>query len=101
LTKIAPEIFESLPYAEVLKNGGAATVSLAWRQMVRTGEVDPIIEDVGVKSIKIVRPTLEDFKSKGQSQFDRIAEYLKQEGERTGRNKMQCESFFLAMFCVS
>ena len=66
--------------------------------MVRTGEVDPIIEDVGVKSVTIVRPTLEDYKSKGHSQFDRIADYLKQEGEKTGRNKMQCKILIIRCF---
>lgn len=94
LSVVAKDEFSKLPYTDKLENGGAPTISMAWRQMVRNGHEGRIIEDVGVKSTYIVRPSLRDLQYPDKtpsSQYDRIAKILYREGQKSKRNGMKCK----------
>jgi hypothetical protein len=94
LSVVAKNEFSKLPYTNKLKQGGAPTISMAWRQMVRGGHEGRIIEDIGVKSMYMVRPSLRDLQYPDEtpsSQYDRIARILYREGQKSKRNDMMCK----------
>lgn len=90
LDKLYPEAFTSFPYQNKLEKESAQTMTLAWRQMIRNGGTEKYVEDIGIKSSHVFKPTIEDFfgKSNTQSQLSRIAEILHIQGQITGRRDM-------------
>jgi C-terminal processing protease CtpA/Prc len=98
LVELDGKDFESLPYAKLLKETGAAQgMRVGWRQQVRIlKNQGKLIEDTGVISDFIVRPTPYDMlpDARQSSQFETIAEKLSDVGRVDGRETMACKWFY-------
>ena len=79
-----PDHFPAVPLNDQISNL-AQDFSIGWRQLVRID--GSLIEDVGVKSDMIVRPTVSELlEFSSDSQYDRIADALSHFGNKTGQN---------------
>ncbi|KAJ3163515.1 hypothetical protein HDU86_000095 [Geranomyces michiganensis] len=109
LQPAAPTIFKPLPFQDVDANGtvrlGAPDFRVAWRQSLRVNKNKGVlIEDRGVLTDVVVRPTVADFttsNSTGKStQFDKIAAALKKEG-KNGKAGLFFQSPLANQFAVT
>jgi hypothetical protein len=83
--------FTRMPFYRELGSSLAQDARVAWRQTIRVKKNDMVlIEDNGVPTEQIVRPTRLDLipTAEGNSQFDRIADDLKSGGFFSGKSFM-------------
>ncbi|KAI9202896.1 uncharacterized protein BJ171DRAFT_444090 [Polychytrium aggregatum] len=87
--------FKLLPYSDYPNPSYQPNMRVGWRELIRSGpNAGKSVEDDGVASDETpIRPTVKDVLTANvSSQFDRIASYLKGQGEQTGRNKLYFNS---------
>ena len=91
LRKYVPEIFGEMPFVDVLARD-ANDARVSWRAGRRFGKNDgAMIEDFGIKSDKIIRPSVKDFLNETQSQFDFIADELERNAIVSGKKWTQLQ----------
>ncbi|KAI8819329.1 uncharacterized protein EV422DRAFT_107984 [Fimicolochytrium jonesii] len=95
----APQIFKPLPYQDTDASGatrkGVGNFRTAWRATIRSGlNNGKLIEDYGISSDVVVRQTVADVigSSNSSTQFDKIADYLKQKGVKSNTAKLFFQS---------
>ena len=87
------EAFKPLPFTNELASDSAPNFRVGWRQQVRNGKnAGRLVEDFGIEPDHIVRPHATDFlpNRTRSSIFDRIAQILRKESERSQRTFVYC-----------
>jgi hypothetical protein len=70
-----------IPYKKSLANSGPPNASVGWRDSLRVKDFNGIpIEDIGIKTDKIVRKRVSDLTQQTSTQYQRIAKDLTRQG---------------------